>query len=66
MLRLKLNREIASATYDSVSKAFNEAGNIPEDGMRLVIDEAKRIAKINRDVPLSEIADLSILKGAQR
>jgi ABC-type nitrate/sulfonate/bicarbonate transport system substrate-binding protein len=31
---LKINKEMATATYDSVGKAFNEDGNLPEDGLR--------------------------------
>ncbi|HEY7168674.1 MAG TPA: ABC transporter substrate-binding protein [Candidatus Binatia bacterium] len=63
---LKINREIAGATYDSVSSAFNEDGDIPDKGLRLAIEEAKRIGKVDRDVSLAEVADLSLLKQAQR
>jgi ABC-type nitrate/sulfonate/bicarbonate transport system substrate-binding protein len=63
---LKVDQEMATATYDSVGKAFNEDGSVPEDGLRLVIEEAKKAAKVSRDVSLSEVADLSILKEAQR
>jgi len=31
-----------------------------------MIEERKQTLKINRDVPLSEVADLSILREAQR
>lgn len=37
-----------------------------EAGLQLIIDEAKKAAKIEREVPLNEVADLSILKEAQR
>jgi NitT/TauT family transport system substrate-binding protein len=63
---LKLNREIATATYDSVVKVYNEDSNLCEKGLRLVIDETKKTMKLSRDVPYSEIADLSILREAQR
>ena len=63
---LKLNREIATATYDSVVKVYDEDVNICEKGLRLVIDETKKTMKLNREVPFSEIADLSILREAQR
>jgi hypothetical protein len=63
---LKLNREIATATYDSVVKVYDEDLNICEKGLRLVIDETKKTMKLNRDVVFSEIADLSILREAQR
>lgn len=63
---LKIDQEIATATYNSISKAFNEDGSVPEDGLRLVIEEAKRTAKVNREVSINEVEDLSILKEAQK
>jgi ABC-type nitrate/sulfonate/bicarbonate transport system substrate-binding protein len=63
---MKIDKEMATATYDSVGKAFNEDGNLPEDGLRLLIDEAKKAAKISREIASSEVADLSILREAQR
>ena len=63
---LKLNREAAGATYDSVVKVYNEDPSTCEKGLRLVIDETKKSMKITRDVPLSDIADLSLLREAQR
>jgi ABC-type nitrate/sulfonate/bicarbonate transport system substrate-binding protein len=66
MKQQKIEREIAAATYDSVAKAFNEDGSVPEDGLRLVIEEAKKAANITRAVAPSEVADLSILREAQK
>ncbi len=63
---LRIDKELATATYDSISKAFNEDGNIPEDGLRLIIEDAKKAAKVDREVSINEVADLSILKEAQR
>jgi NitT/TauT family transport system substrate-binding protein len=63
---MKIDKEMATATYDSVGKAFNEDGNLPEDGMRLLIDEAKKAAKISREISPSEVADLSLLREAQK
>ena len=62
----KVNRETASANYDSAIKVFNEDGALPEAGLRLIVDEAKKTAKIDREIPLNEIADLSILREAQK
>ncbi len=63
---MKIDKEMATATYDSVGKAFNEDGSLPEDGLRLLIDEAKKAAKISREIASSEVADLSILREAQK
>jgi NitT/TauT family transport system substrate-binding protein len=63
---LKIDKEIASVTYDSVWKAFTEDGTLPESGLRVAIDEARRVGKVERGVSFSEVADLSILREAQR
>jgi ABC-type nitrate/sulfonate/bicarbonate transport system substrate-binding protein len=66
MSQQKIDREIAAATYDSVHKAFNEDGSVPEDGLRLVIEEVKKSVKVDRQVSVSDVADLSILREAQK
>ena len=63
---LKIDTEMAARTYDSSVKTFSENLALPEDGLRLLIDDAKRIGKVNREVSLRDVADLSILSSAQR
>jgi NitT/TauT family transport system substrate-binding protein len=62
----KVTRETASANYDSAARAFNDDGSLPESGLRLIVDEAKKTAKVERDISLSDVADLSILREAQK
>lgn len=62
----KSDKEMATAGYESVLKLFNEDGSVPEKGLLLVIDELKRLAKVEREVTLSEVADLSLLREAQK
>ena len=62
----RTDRENAAATYESTWKVFNLDGNIPEDGLRLVIEQAKEALKITREVSPNEIADLTLLREAQR
>ncbi|HEX9443910.1 MAG TPA: ABC transporter substrate-binding protein [Candidatus Binatia bacterium] len=57
--------EYAAATYDSSWKVFNPDGSISEDGLRLVIEQAKGEAKIARDIALGEVSDLVGLRAAQ-
>jgi hypothetical protein len=66
MERQKIDRELAAATYDSVAKTFNEDGSVPENRLRLVIEESKKVTKVTREVSFNEVADLSILREAQR
>ena len=63
---MRIDRDIAAATYDGVVKTYGDDLSLPEDGLRLLIDEAKKAAKVSREVALSEVADLSILREAQR
>lgn len=63
---LKINREVATATYDSVVKVFDEDINKCQEGLRTVIEETRKNLKVNREVPLSDVADLSIFSEAQK
>jgi NitT/TauT family transport system substrate-binding protein len=62
----RIDREIATGTYEYLSKAINDDGSVSESGLRLIIEEIKELAKVNRDIALSEVADLSILREAQK
>jgi hypothetical protein len=61
----KTEKEMATAGYESVVKLFNDDGSVPEKGLFLVIDELKRLGKVEREISLNEVADLSILRGAR-
>ena len=62
----KVERDPAAASYDSTLKVFSPDGNIPADGLRLVVEQAKAELKLTRDVPLSEVIDMAPLQAAQR
>ena len=63
---MKIDKEMAMATYESAWKIYNEDGSVPEDGLRLIIEEARKALKFNREVSFNELVDLSILREAQR
>jgi len=63
---MKIEREMAAATYDSIVKTYGDDLSLPEDGLRLLIDEARKNAKLNREVAIDQVADLSLLKEVQR
>ena len=66
MSTYKLDKEVASALYDSFVKGFSNDGNLPDDGFRRLIEDTKSITKIDRDLAFSEVSDLSILRDAQK
>jgi hypothetical protein len=63
---MKTDAEMTTATYESILKLFNEDGSVPEKGLLLVIDELKKLAKVERAISPNEVEDLSLLKEAQK
>jgi NitT/TauT family transport system substrate-binding protein len=62
----KAKPEHAYAAYDATVKIISPDGGIPDDGLKLLIDQARADTKVTRDVPLGEIADFSILREGQK
>jgi len=62
----KIDNDMAAALYDSFAKGFSVDGNLPEDAFRRLIEDTKSITKVDRDITFNEVADLSILREAQR
>ena len=62
----KVERDHAEGSYDSTWRVFSPDGNIPQEGLRLVLDQAKAELKVNRDVALNEIIELAPLREAQK
>ena len=52
--------------YDGVVKIYNEDISVCEKGLRVMIEERKQTLKITSDVSLGEVADLSLIREAQR
>lgn len=61
----KVEKEFAYASYDALRNLFNSDGAVPEDGLKLVIEQTKRSNKVTRDVASSEVVDLTFLREAQ-
>ena len=62
----RTSKENASLSYDSVVRVFNVDGNIPEDGLQAVIEAAMKDAKVTRQVLTGEVADLTLVREAQK
>ena len=61
----KVERDFAYASYDALRNLFNVDGGVPEDGLKLVIDQARRNAKVTKEVTPAEVTDLRFLQEAQ-
>jgi NitT/TauT family transport system substrate-binding protein len=62
----RTSKENASLSYDSVVRVFNADGSIPEDGLQSVIESAVKEARLTRQVAAGEVADLTMLREAQK
>jgi NitT/TauT family transport system substrate-binding protein len=61
----KVERDFAYASYDALRNLFNADDSVPDDGLKLVIDQARRSAKVTREVKPVEVVDLTFLRQAQ-
>lgn len=62
----KTKPEFAAAAYDSSASVFSLDGTIPEDGLRVVIENFRKSMNITRQVPLTEVSDSTYLFEVQR
>ena len=62
----KTDREAAANTYDSTWRIFSEDGGMTENGLKVVIDQAKQSMNIDRPVAISDVADFNFVREAQR
>jgi hypothetical protein len=44
----------------------DQRASVCQRGIRVAIDESTEALKINREIPLSEVADISMLRQPQR
>lgn len=63
---MKIDRESATATYDSTWRIFSDDGAIPEAGLKLVVDQGREAMKIERPVASSEVADFNLIREVQK
>lgn len=61
----KVDREFAYASYDAIRNLFNADGAVPEDGLKLVIEQTRRTNKVEREVAPGEVVDFSFLRQVQ-
>ena len=63
---MKVDNGMAAGIYDAVVKTYGVDLTVPEDGLRLLIEEARQTTKVDRQISVSDVADLSMLREAQR
>jgi len=60
------SRADAAPSYDSSVRAFSEDGNMSDDDLRILIDNAGKEIKPAKPILPGDIADLNPLRQAQR
>jgi len=63
---MRVDRDTATATYDGPVKSFNDDGSVSDAGLRIALDESRKATNTTREVAVSEVADFSMLREAQR
>jgi ABC-type nitrate/sulfonate/bicarbonate transport system substrate-binding protein len=62
----RTTKQDATDAYDSTWQVFSPDGNLLDEGVRLVIEDARKALKVTKPVSLSDVADLTALREAQR
>jgi ABC-type nitrate/sulfonate/bicarbonate transport system substrate-binding protein len=62
----RIDRGAAIASYDAGKTVFSQDGSVPEDGLRLILDQAQQSLKIAKPVSVEDVADFSVLREAQK
>jgi NitT/TauT family transport system substrate-binding protein len=62
----KSKPEFAEAGYDSAVNVVSVDGSIPEEGMRIVLENLRKSLNIARPILFSEVSDMAPLLEAQR
>ena len=47
---MRIETDVASATYETFLPSLSQDGQCTEDGLRSVIEETKKAAKVSREV----------------
>ena len=62
----KINKETAEQSYPIVARNFSTTGEPKSEGMKVVLRQAQKEMQLTEDVPLSKVADFSLLKSVQK
>jgi NitT/TauT family transport system substrate-binding protein len=60
------DRETAMGMFETYFPAYSQDGTMTNDGLEAAIEEALTRAKLDKKIPLSQIADRSVLVEAQK
>jgi NitT/TauT family transport system substrate-binding protein len=62
----KTNRDMATSMFESYFPAYSRDGTMTDEALQAAIDEALTRAKVDKKVPVSQVANRTLLLEAQR
>jgi NitT/TauT family transport system substrate-binding protein len=62
----KTDRDMATAMFESYFPAYSRDGAMTDEALQAAIDEAATRAKVDKKIPLSQVANRTLLLEAQR
>jgi len=61
-----MNKELAEKSYEMIARNFNATGEPKPEGIRTVLQQAKKEMRLTEDVAVSRVADFSLLKAVHK
>jgi ABC-type nitrate/sulfonate/bicarbonate transport system substrate-binding protein len=62
----KVDRETAKGMFESFFPAYSSDGTMTDEILKAALEDALRRAKIEKSIPINQIADRTILAEAQK
>lgn len=66
MREFSLEKDVSEKSYDAMLKTYSPDGTATDKGLMEQIDDARALAKITKEVPISQVADFTLLKEVQK
>ena len=62
----KSDRESAAAGIDSFAGRLSDNGNMSESGLKMLVEEIRKMVRVEREISLDDVADYTMLRQAQK
>jgi len=62
----KLNRELATGVFNSLSRGFTRTGEVGEEGIKAEINMARERLKLTEEIPNSKVINFVLLREARK
>ena len=66
MASSKSDRQSADAGIDSFAARLSDNGNMSESGLKMLVEEIRKMVKVEHEILLDDVADYTMLRQAQK